>query len=114
MIQTILVLAIGAGIGIYHDATKPTKYELEMEDGSQTQVILQKNNLYACPVYCEVDHVHNAVTCKGACKQDHVNFHLHNVTKIEEGTATFCSKKIIAMSRMRSKEKLPDIVSAYR
>ena len=114
MIQTILVLAIGAGIGIYHDATKPTKYELEMEDGSQTQVILQKNNLYACPVYCEVDHVHNAVTCKGACKQNHVNFHLHNVTKIEEGTATFCSKKIIAMSRMRSKEKLPDIVSASR
>tara|TARA_Y100000588_G_C13865424_1_gene758022 strand:+ start:189 stop:533 length:345 start_codon:yes stop_codon:yes gene_type:complete len=112
MIQTILILFIGAGIGVYHDATKPTKYELQMVDGTQTQVILQKNSHYACPVYCEVDHVHNAVSCKGACKQSHKNFHLHNVTKIEEGTATFCSKKIIGMSRMRSKDKLPDVISA--
>ena len=114
MIQTILIVAIGALIGIYHDTTKPTKYELEMEDGSQTQVILQRNSLYACPVYCEVDHVHSAVTCKGACKQEHVNFHLHNVTKIKEGSATFCSKKIITMSRKRSKDKLPDIMSASK
>ena len=64
MTGTILLIIIAAIMGIYHDTNKPTAYELTMEDGSNTHVVLQKNSQYACPLYCDVDHIHHAVVCK--------------------------------------------------
>ena len=114
MIETLFIIIIGAGIGLYQEANKPTQYELNMEDGTNIEVIFQKNSSYSCPVYCEADHIHIAVSCENNCKTDHKNYHLHNVTEIDEGFATFCSKKIIAMNKISTKKKLPDIFSASK
>ena len=64
MVETLLLIIMASGIGIYHDTNKPTEYELNMEDGSNTHIVLQKNSQYACPLYCEVDHIHHAVLYK--------------------------------------------------
>ena len=114
MIETLFIIIIGAGIGLYQEANKPTEYELNMEDGTSTEVVLQKNSSYSCPVYCEADHIHIAVSCEDNCKTDHKNYHLHNVTEIDEGFATFCSQKIIAMNKISTKKKLPDILSTFK
>ena len=104
------------GIGIYHTDNKPTEYELNMEDGSNTYVVLQKNSQYACPLYCEVDHIHHAVICKDE-KQIEDNKFVYHISKNNESDFSFyCStKKILSMSRLtinKSKVKLPDVVSA--
>ena len=114
MIETVIIIIMAAGIGLYHDNNKPTQYELNMEDGTQTEVVLQKNSSYACPLYCEADHIHIAVTCKDRCFTKHANFHLHYVTEIDNGFATFCSKRIIAMNKITAKRKLPDILSTAK
>ena len=114
MIETVIIIIMAAGIGLYHDTNKPTQYELNMEDGTHTEVVLQKNSSYACPLYCETDHIHIAVACKDRCQDQHKNFHLHKVTEIDNGFATFCSKRIIAMHKITAKRKLPDIVSAAK
>ena len=116
MVNTILLLIIASGLGIYHNSNKPTQYELNMEDGSNTHVVLQKNSNYACPLYCEVDHIHQAVICKSD-KQTQINQFVYHISeKNENGIAIFCStKKILSMSRLTikaSKDKLPDVVSA--
>ena len=64
MIETILIIIIATALGLYNETNKPTQYELKMEDGSHTLLVLQKNNIYACPLHCEVEHVHQAVICK--------------------------------------------------
>ena len=114
MIETLILIITAIGIGLYQYTNKPTQYELNMEDGTNTEVVLQKNSSYSCPVYCETDHIHIAVTCDESCTINHQNYHLHNVTEIDEGFATFCSKKIIAMNKISTKKKLPDIVSASK
>ena len=114
MIEAVIIIIMAAGIGLYHDTNKPTQYELNMEDGTHTEVVLQKNSSYACPLYCETDHIHIAVACKDRCHAHHKNFHLHNLTEMDNGFATFCSKKIIAMNKITTKRKLPDIVSASK
>ena len=114
MVETLFLIIMAAGIGLYQDMNKPTPFELNMEDGTNTEVVLQKNSSYSCPVYCEADHIHIAVSCAKNCKTDHKNYHLHNVTEIDAGFATFCSKKIIAMNKITTKRKLPDIVSSSK
>ena len=114
MVETLFLVIMGAGIGLYQDMNKPTQFELNMEDGTNTEVVLQKNSSYSCPVYCETDHIHIAVSCYENCITDHKNYHLHNVTKIDAGFATFCSKKIIAMNKISAKKKIPDVVSASK
>ena len=114
MVETLLLIIMAAGIGLYQDINKPTQFELNMEDGTNTEVVLQKNSSYSCPVYCEADHIHIAVSCEDNCKTDHKNYHLHNVTAIDEGFATFCSKKIITMNKISTKKKLPDILSTSK
>ena len=116
MLQTILLIIMASGIGIYHNSNKPTEYELNMEDGSNTNVVLQKNSSYACPIYCTVDHIHHAVICKDKNQIAQNQFVYHISEKNEKGIATYCSnKKILSMSRLTmrtSKNKLPDVVSA--
>ena len=116
MIETIILIILAGGIGIYSDMNKPTQYELNMEDGTNTHVVLQKNNQYACPLYCEVDHIHHAVICENENQIKKNQFVYHISDKNEKGIATYCStKKILSMSRLTiraSHDKIPDVVSA--
>ena len=116
MVKTILLIITALGVGIYHDDNKPTEYELSMDDGSNTYVVLQKNSSYACPLYCEIDHIHHAVICKDENQISHNQFVYHISEKDENGISFYCStKKILSMSRLtinKSKVKLPDVVSA--
>ena len=116
MLQTILLIIMATGIGIYHNSNKPTEYELNMEDGSNTHVVLQKNSRYACPLYCKVDHIHHAVLCKDENQIDQNQFVYHISEKNEKGLATYCSAlKILSMSKLSirtSNDNLPDVVSA--
>ena len=116
MTGTILIIIIASVIGIYHDTNKPTQYELNMEDGSNTHVVLQKNSKYACPLYCEVDHIHHAVVCKDEDQITHNRYVYHISENNENGSAIYCSSmKILSMTRLAvktSKDKLPDVVSA--
>ena len=65
MTGSIVLIIMASSIGIFHDTNKPTEYELQMEDGTNTHLVLQKNSKYACPLYCGVDHYHHAVICNG-------------------------------------------------
>ena len=116
MVETLLLIILSAGIGIYHDTNKPTEYELSMEDGSNTQIVLQKNSQYACPLHCEVDHIHHAVICKDEKHIENNKFVYHISEKNESGFSFYCStKKILSMSRLTiktAKKNLPDVVSA--
>ena len=116
MVKTILLIITALGVGIYHDDNKPTEYELSMDDGSITHVVLQKNSSYACPIYCEIDHIHIAVICKDENQITHNQFVYHISEKNENGISFYCStKKILSMSKFvanTSQDNLPDIVSA--
>ena len=116
MTGTILLIILAAGIGIYHDTNKPTEYELSMEDGSNVYVVLQKNSQYACPLYCEVDHVHHAVVCKDAKHIENNQLVYHISEKNENGFSLYCStNKILSMTRFvgkATKDQIPDVVSA--
>ena len=116
MVTTILLIITALGIGIYHTDNKATEYELSMEDGSNTHVVLQKNSNYACPLYCEIDHVHYAVICKDKNQIANNQFVYHISEKNENGISFYCStKKILSMSKFVAKtshDKLPDVVSA--
>ena len=114
--ETLLVIILLTSIGLFHSTNKPTKYALHMEDGTQTQIILHKNSQYACPLYCEADHMHQAIMCKDENQIEHNQYVYHISEKNEHGIAVYCStKKILSMSRLNiqtSKDKLPDIASA--
>ena len=116
MVETILLIIMAVGMGLYHDTNKPTQYELNMEDGSNAHVVLQKNSKYACPLYCAVKHIHHAVICKDEDQIEHNQFLYHITERNEYGIAIFCStRKILSMSKFianTSKDKLSDIVSA--
>ena len=116
MMETLLIIILAAGIGIFHNSNKPTRYALNMEDGSKTQIILQKNSQYACPLYCDVDHIHHAVICKSDKQTLSNKFVYHISEKNENGIAIYCSsRKILSMSKFiakTSKDNLPDVVSA--
>jgi hypothetical protein len=116
MLETILLIITALGMGIYHTDNKPTEYKLNMEDGSITHVVLQKNSSYACPIYCEIDHIHNAVLYKDESQISHNQFVYHVSEENENGISFYCStKKILSMSKFvakTSKDHLPDVVSA--
>ena len=113
--ETFLVILIAAGIGIYQDANKPTRYALNMEDGTQTHIMLQNDNNYACPLFCETDHIHYAVVCKNdiEIKRNQSVYHILQVNQDDVGL--FCSyMKILSMQKWHkpSSDELPDVVSA--
>ena len=116
MVKTILLIITAIGVGIFHNDNKPTEYELSMDDGSIRHVVLQKNSSYACPLYCEIDHIHHAVICKDENQISHNQFVYHISEKDENGISFYCStKKILSMSKFvakTSKDNLPDVVSA--
>ena len=116
MTGTIILIILAAVMGVYQDTNKPIEYELSMEDGSKTHVVLQKNSQYACPLYCAVDHVHHAVMCDDENQIQKNQFVYHISEKNEYGISLYCStRKILSMSRfvpITSKDKLPDVVIA--
>ena len=116
MTGTILLIILAAGIGKYHDTNKPTEYALSMEDGSNVHVVLQKNSQYACPLYCEIDHVHYAVMCNDEKHMEDNKFVYHISERNENGFSFYCStSKILSMTRSvgkTTKNKIPDVASA--
>ena len=87
-----------------------------MEDGSRTQIILKKDSQYACPLYCNVDHIHRAIMCKNNSQTNNYKSVYHITDTEETDLAIYCSiKKILTMHRLSPrtvKNKLPDVVSA--
>ena len=61
--ETTILIILAASMGFFHNANKSTEYALTMEDGSKEHVILKKNSQYACPIYCDTDHIHKAILC---------------------------------------------------
>ena len=116
MLGSLIVIVLAVGIGMFNHSNQPAQYELTMEDGSQTLIILKKNSQYACPIYCEADHIHRAIMCKNDIQTNKYQSVYHIAHKGETDLATFCSiKQILTMYRLspRSvKNKLPDVVSA--
>ena len=117
MVETILLIITALGLGIYHADNRPTEYEINMEDGSITHVVLQKNSSYACPIYCEIDHIHHAVIYKDENLIANNQFIYHISEKNENGISFYCSTmKILSMSKFvakTSKDNLPNVVGAY-
>ena len=116
MVETILLIITAIGFGIYHTDNKPTEYEISMEDGSITHVVLQKNSSYACPLYCEIDHIHHAVIYKDENQIANIQYVYHISEKNENGISFYCStKKILSMSKFvgkATKDQIPDVGSA--
>ena len=113
MNETILLILVAAGVGIFHDENKPIKYELNLEDGSQTHIVLQKSNDYSCPLYCGVDHFHNAVACQNGCNKEHKDYHLHNYI-IKAGTAQFGSREVLTINKIKEDKRKIPLVNADR
>ena len=114
--ETLLIIILAAGIGIFHNTNKPTEYTLNMEDGSKTHIIMQKNSQYACPLSCGVDHIHQAIMCRNN-KQINKHQFVYHISQIgENDAALYCSLlKILSMNKLvpnTEKDKLPDVVSA--
>ena len=115
--ETLILIILAAGIGIFHDTNKPTPYSLRMEDGSQTNIMLQKNSQYACPIYCGIDHVHYAIMYDSANQIKNNSKLVYHISKAGENIfAIYCSdKKILSMSKFSSRisrEEIPDVISA--
>ena len=114
--ETLILIILAVGLGIFHNDNRPTQYALNMEDGSQTQIILHKNSQYACPLYCEADHIHQAIMCKTGKQINKYQSVYHITKKGETDLAIYCSiKKILSMNKLTPKavkDRLPDVVSA--
>ena len=116
MTETLAIFILAVVIGIFHNDNKPTRYELKMEDGSQTQIILHKNSQYACPIYCETNHIHQAIMCTND-KQINKHRSVYHITqKGKTDSWVYCSlQNILSMHKLKPKipkDKLPDVVSA--
>ena len=40
MMETLLIIIFATGLGIFHNNNRPTQYALNMEDGTQTQMVV--------------------------------------------------------------------------
>ena len=116
MSNTIIIIILAVSLGIYQDINKPIEYELNMEDGSNVHVVLQKNSQYACPIYCDIDHVHHAVMCRSQNQLTFSQSVYHISEKNENGISLYCStREILSMVRFipgTPKDEIPDVVSA--
>ena len=114
--ETLLIVLIATGVGIFHNSNRPTEYTLNMEDGSHTQIILQKNSQYACPLYCEAKHIHHAILCNDENQIDNLQDVYHITQRGETDLALYCSiQTILSMKKLAprtARDKLPDVVSA--
>ena len=116
--ETYILIILASMIGLINYSNKPTKYELKMKDGTQTKVMVQKNSSYACPLYCEAEHIHHAIII-----DDDIislgNQSIYHISESKENLpALFCSSQIIlSMTSMKPKtvkDDLPDVVNASK
>ena len=116
MTETLVIFILATVIGIFHNDNKPTRYELIMEDGSQTQIILHKNSQYACPIYCETNHIHQAIMCKNDQQKNNNRSVYHITQKGKTDPWVYCSfQNILSMNKLTprtQKDKFPDVVAA--
>ena len=120
MVNIALLITLATSIGIYNNIHKPTEYEIKLENGNVKHVIMQKGNKYACPLYCEADHMHYAIELENnLSKMQNLNlYHINSIDK--EGVLLYCSSNEIASINKykpvkRVKDKLPsDIVTASK
>ena len=115
--ETFLIILIATSIGIYHDTNKPTRYTLNMENGSQAHIMLQNNSYYACPILCETNHIHHAIVCKNNYEINQHQFVYHILKANQDDEGLFCSyMKILSMKKWNkpSSDELPDVVSALQ
>ena len=116
MTETLVIFILATVIGIFHNDNKPTRYELIMEDGSQTKIMLKKNSQYACPLYCETKHIHQAIMCKNDKQKNKYQSVYHITQKGETDPWVYCSlQNILSMHKLTPrtmKDKFPDIVTA--
>ena len=113
MTGTVLLIIFATFIGLIRDVYTPTEYELSMEDGTSTHVVLQKHSIYACPIYCDVDHTHHAVMFDYNSQIEGNEFIYHILDKNDKGISFYCStKKIVSMNKRPAKDELPDVASA--
>ena len=116
MTENLLILILSIGMAIFHNVNKPTPYVLNMEDGSNESIIIQKNNEYACPIHCGVDHIHHAIMCNNEYDVHNNQFVYHISLRGKEDVGIYCSiKRFISMNKITPKtikEDSPDIVSA--
>ena len=114
--ETFLIVLIATGIGIYHDTNKATRYALNMEDGSKTHIMLKNDNHYACPLYCQADHIHHAIVCDNDLEINQHQSVYHISRSAKDDLGLFCSyRKILSIHKWKaqtSREELPDVVSA--
>ena len=116
MTETLVIFILATVIGIFHNDNKPTRYELNMEDGSKAQIMLQKNSQYACPIYCETNHIHKAIMCINDNQKNKHQSVYHITQKGKTDPWVYCSfQNILSMHKLTSrtpKDKFPDVVSA--
>ena len=116
MTETLAIFILATAIGVFHNDNKPTRYELKMEDGSKTQIILHKNSQYACPIYCETNHIHQAIMCNNDKQKNKHQSVYHITQKGKTDPWVYCSfQNILSMHKLTPKppkDKLPDVVSA--
>ena len=116
MTETLVIFILATVIGIFHNDNKPTRYELNMEDGSKAQIMLQKNSQYACPIYCETNHIHQAIMCINDNQKNKHQSVYHITQKGKTDPWVYCSlQNILSMHKLTPrtmKDKFPDIVTA--
>ena len=112
--ETTILIVLAASIGFFN-INKSTEYALTMEDGSNEHVILKKNSQYACPIYCDTDHIHKAILCnENKSIEDHTSVYHISMLGAND-VLTYCSsKKILSMNKLKphfGKKEIPSVIN---
>ena len=59
--ELLMTLLIAFGIGKYSESKAPKYYEIITEEGKSYNIQVDKEQKYACPLYCGADHYHRAL-----------------------------------------------------
>ena len=78
MNELILIISLAIGMGFFHEGNHPTEYVLNLINGNETTIEIQKNDKYSCPKFCDIDHHHKTAKCSIGCKKEHSYYHVHN------------------------------------
>tara|TARA_Y100000590_G_C15743479_1_gene1021146 strand:- start:6001 stop:6357 length:357 start_codon:yes stop_codon:yes gene_type:complete len=113
--ETTILIILAASIGYINNINRSTEYALNMEDGSKEHVILKKNSQYACPIYCDTDHVHKAILCsENTSIDDHTSVYHISMLGAND-VLTYCSnKKILSMNKLKphfGRKEIPGVIN---
>ena len=112
MSETILIALIACSVGFFNDANKPKQYSLELASGESENILIETNGKYACPTYCEINHLHTAIMCEDDCSHNHDSYQVHTSLQPNE-KISFNGETVLAMKRVQaSKKKTKDVTQA--